>query len=123
VIFGKRERQLREKYLIAKRELGQVRLDQEVHRQALLDALDVGAASDWDSIVIAVRRQRRQHLEKETAVRDLAQAIRLTREYVGPDKLPALEGWSWFDALKRHAPEFLADPPTAAPDPAQQEQP
>lgn len=41
------------------------------------------------------------------AVRELAEAIRLTREYVGEDLLPAVEGWSWYDALRRWAPEHL----------------
>lgn len=29
----------------------------------------------------------------------LREAIRLTREYVGEPMLPALEGWTWFDAI------------------------
>ncbi|WP_326804916.1 hypothetical protein OIE49_29465 [Streptomyces sp. NBC_01788] len=44
----------------------------------------------------------------DTAVAELAQALRLTREYVGEDVLPAVEGWSWYDALRRHAPHELA---------------
>ncbi|MFJ4735237.1 hypothetical protein ACIP6V_23685 [Streptomyces sp. NPDC088770] len=44
----------------------------------------------------------------ETAVAELARALRLTREYVGEDVLPAVEGWSWYDALRRHAPHELA---------------
>jgi hypothetical protein len=31
---------------------------------------------------------------------EMAEALRLTREYIGPDLLPALAGWSWFDALE-----------------------
>lgn len=31
--------------------------------------------------------------------RNLAQAIRYTRDYVGHEVLPPIEGWSWFDAL------------------------
>lgn len=27
------------------------------------------------------------------------EALRLTREYVGEDVLPAIEGWSWYDAM------------------------
>lgn len=27
------------------------------------------------------------------------EALRLTREYVGEHQLPAVEGWSWFDAV------------------------
>ncbi len=30
----------------------------------------------------------------------LREAIRLTREYVGDRTLPAVEGWTWFDAIK-----------------------
>lgn len=28
------------------------------------------------------------------------EALRLTREYVGEDKLPAIKGWSWYDATE-----------------------
>jgi hypothetical protein len=34
----------------------------------------------------------------------LAEAIRLTVEYLGTDMLPAREGWSWYDALRSYAP-------------------
>jgi len=47
-------------------------------------------------------------------IRELTEAIRLTVEYVGNDTLPALEGWSWFDALRKYAPEVaeqFANPP------------
>lgn len=39
----------------------------------------------------------------------LAQALRHTQEYVGPDLLPALPGWSWFDALEAHKAMGLPD--------------
>lgn len=39
------------------------------------------------------------------AATELVDAIRWTVEYVGNDVLPALKGWSWFDALMEHAPE------------------
>jgi hypothetical protein len=51
----------------------------------------------------------------EAAVAELAQALRLTREYVGEDLLPAVEGWSWYDALRRHAPRELGDTPELTP--------
>ena len=35
---------------------------------------------------------------------DLINAIRLTQEY---SQLPAVEGWSWYDALKKYAPALL----------------
>lgn len=41
------------------------------------------------------------------AVLELADALRLTVEYVGTDTLPPLPGWSWFDALSKHAPIML----------------
>ncbi len=39
--------------------------------------------------------------------RQLADAIWLTREYVGEDTLPSQPGWSWYDAIQRfeHAGE------------------
>jgi hypothetical protein len=42
-----------------------------------------------------------------TAAEDLAEAIRLTVEYVGNDMLPAQAGWSWFDALNRYNPDMV----------------
>lgn len=47
--------------------------------------------------------------ELQAAVAGLAQAIRLTREYVGADLLPAVTGWDWYDALRRWAPDALPD--------------
>lgn len=47
------------------------------------------------------------HPNRVPAVCELAEAIRLTREYVGADLLPAVDGWSWYDALRRWAPEYL----------------
>jgi hypothetical protein len=41
------------------------------------------------------------------AITDLAIAIQHTVEYVGYDTLHARPGWSWYDALTRHAPELL----------------
>ena len=39
------------------------------------------------------------------AIRDLIEAIRYTQEYA---MLPAIEGWSWYDALVKHAPDVAA---------------
>jgi hypothetical protein len=44
---------------------------------------------------------------QQRAIADLAVAIQLTVEYVGYDTLHARPGWSWYDALARHAPELL----------------
>jgi hypothetical protein len=55
----------------------------------------------------------------EAAVAELARALRLTREYVGADLLPAVEGWSWYDALRRWAPHELPADPTPGPAPTQ----
>lgn len=41
----------------------------------------------------------------DAANRELTEAIRLTVEYVGNDMLPAIEGWDWYDALVKYAPE------------------
>lgn len=41
----------------------------------------------------------------DAANRELTEAIRFTVEYVGNDMLPAIEGWDWYDALVKYAPE------------------
>ena len=48
--------------------------------------------------------------KQRTVIYELAQALRLTQEYVGDDTLPRIKGWSWFDALTKHAPEMLERP-------------
>jgi len=44
-------------------------------------------------------------LSTNSSVRDLTEAIRLTVEYVGTGMLPPIEGWSWYDALVKYAPD------------------
>lgn len=39
---------------------------------------------------------------------DLVEALSTTVQYAGPDLLPAVKGWAWYDALTRHAPELAA---------------
>ena len=46
-------------------------------------------------------------IEAYDPIFDLAEALRLTVEYVGNDMLPAREGWSWFDALNRYNPDMV----------------
>lgn len=43
--------------------------------------------------------------DKQDAIDELTDAIRLTVEYVGLDILPPVIGWSWFDALTKYAPD------------------
>ena len=43
------------------------------------------------------------------AIDDLTDAIRLTVEYVGNDTLPAIEGWSWYDALMKYRPKLAQE--------------
>lgn len=43
---------------------------------------------------------------QQEAISDLVEAIRLTVEYTGTDVLPPLPGWSYYDALKKHAPDI-----------------
>ena len=71
-------------------------------RAELMDVLSV--ASAW---VDALDRGAPRHTVSSSndAVADLVEALRLTVEYVGLEVLPPLAGWSWFDALQRHAPE------------------
>lgn len=44
-------------------------------------------------------------IEHAKEIRELAEAIRFTVEYIGIETLPPIEGWSWYDALKKYAPE------------------
>ena len=55
--------------------------------------------SENERIINILRRQR---IESET---ELTQAIRYTVEYVGMETLPPVDGWSWYDALKKYDPE------------------
>ncbi len=40
----------------------------------------------------------RREKQLEAALEQCVEALRLTREYVGEEMLPPLEGWSWYDA-------------------------
>lgn len=47
---------------------------------------------------------------QDLAIIDLARALIQTRDYVQPSVLlPSIEGWSWYDALKKHAPGLLQE--------------
>ena len=41
----------------------------------------------------------------------LVTAIDLTRQFVGEDVLPAVEGWSWYDAIQAHEALLAAEGP------------
>lgn len=61
---------------------------------------------------------------KAEAIEALTEAIRFTVEYVRLNTLPPIEGWSWYDALLKYAPEkakaFLdAYTPPVNPSPAE----
>lgn len=60
----------------------------------------------------------------DAATRELTEAIRLTVEYTGNDMLPAIEGWDWYDALVKYAPEVaqaFVDKPIHFPKPTDTE--
>lgn len=62
------------------------------------ERLEAGAAR-----LAAGAAQLATQVQRLTAHADrLAEAIRLTQEYIGSDQLPAIEGWCWFDALQAH---------------------
>lgn len=64
------------------------------------------AASQLDDLAKAHQEHITELREqRDTSRHELSEAIRLTVEYVGPKILPAIEGWSWFDALVKYAPE------------------
>lgn len=69
-------------------------------------------AAEYEQAAIATT-EASQSAEMD-ATAELVEALRLTVEYVGTETLPAKPGWSWYDALVRHAPdvaERLANPP------------
>lgn len=59
-------------------------------------------------LLLRVVQLRKREVEHRLDIRRLTEAIRLTVEYVGTDTLHALEGWSWYEALQRYAPEDAA---------------
>lgn len=92
------------------------RLPLAQHTKASLDALyeraeraeqEASGYAEADSADAAAGSYAHRAEDAEEAVAGLAQAIRLTREYVGADLLPAVEGWDWYDALRRWAPHEL----------------
>lgn len=75
-----------------------------------------GTTSGWDVPRIQVcltdaeeKRVRADEREKiAKAIEELTEAIRYTVEYVGPEMLPPIEGWAWWDAMVKYAPEKAA---------------
>lgn len=64
----------------------------------------------WDILEkVAVDEDVDNVSSEEDAVLELCNAIRLSVEYVGTKTLPPIEGWSWYDALKKHAPEMAQE--------------
>lgn len=55
-----------------------------------------------DSYAGDVGVRSEQVIALEYLVDTLADALRVTQEYVGPGILPPLPGWSWFDALTEY---------------------
>ena len=80
-------------------------------REQMIDA----AVTEWRRRADAgVEDNERGHVEalldaalagREDVVEELVRALRLTAEYVGREALPAVEGWTWYDALCQYAPE------------------
>lgn len=64
------------------------------------------AYESWDSNDVAdlIEQQANEVGERDTAIVELTEALRYTVDYVGLDMLPPIEGWSWYDAMLKHAP-------------------
>lgn len=52
--------------------------------------------------------QETERFAAQREANDLAEALRLTVEYVGTATLPPVMGWSWYDALLVHRPDIAA---------------
>lgn len=61
-----------------------------------------------------VRELAAEYAERDALIARLAEALRLTQEYVGDATLPALPGWEWFDALEEYKAYMANVPPSAA---------
>ena len=85
---------------------------------AEMDAEDIVAALAAANLLASPDAIRQAKAEAD----DLAEALRRTVDYVGLRTLPAIEGWSWFDALRKHRPDLVAEL-TAAPRPASHDLP
>jgi hypothetical protein len=87
--------------------------NQNVPELTFMDALERWTKRDGGDRTNRKTRDDTAHLAYSAPVKvydhahDLAEAIRLTVEYVGNDMLPAIEGYSWFDALKRYNPDMV----------------
>jgi hypothetical protein len=55
-----------------------------------------------------INRQAANRQQLQAAIGELVEALRLTVEYVGTGTLRPLPGWSWYDALSKHAPDVAA---------------
>lgn len=70
----------------------------------LLQSRERNVADRADEILRMLRRPAPPSNDEREA---LIMALVHTVEYVGTDMLPAAEGWSWYDALAKYAPERL----------------
>jgi len=66
----------------------------------------------------SLKREKREPIqsvnESDEAAYAMALALRNTVEYIGNDLLPAEEGWSWYDALRKYEPaiaQYFVDNP------------
>ena len=66
-------------------------------------AVTIGDLSDT-SLTVEIE-SKVEDVGESISVAELAQALVNTVEYVGKDTLPALPGWSWYDALKKVSPD------------------
>lgn len=62
--------------------------------------LSFGLVAALVYILIVRREMRTRTVYLCCVLYDVQEQIRLTQEYVGDGLLPALPGWSWYDAIK-----------------------
>lgn len=65
------------------------------------DARLIANAPTWLAELLGQLAAKDAEIERlRTALQKAREAIRLTQEYIGPDLLPPLDGWSWFEGIK-----------------------
>jgi len=73
--------------------------------EALLILLGLFAAG----VYVGMRVQRSIAVDRGQLLSDALRALIFTREYVGDEKLPAIDGWDWYDAARNIADEIPGD--------------
>lgn len=66
------------------------------------ELIEEGWMVGWFANAIEVAKR----INREQEVKPVVEALRLTHEYVGAGMLPPIDGWDWYDVMKRYDPGY-----------------